>query len=119
MFNLGGAMNALRNAAGMAGGNVATPKVGWQNPSSYWTPERMQNQARNNAGAPGAAMPQATNGGTEFAFTGPGSGAKVGGGYNDFAGGAGSRPRASRTAMASLQRTAARGNPGWKAGGYQ
>ena len=120
MFNVGGALNALQNAAGMAGGAVVTPRVGWNDPSSYWTPERLRNQARNNAGVNRNVYQRQQIGGTEAAFTGAGGGGmKVGAGYSETPGMPGSAPRPARSPMAALERQAARGNPGWGVGGYK
>ena len=97
-------------------------RVGWNDPQTYWTPERRANYQRSwqsagpqkdlfrsNAAAGVADLPQ-------FG----GAGMPVAAGYNAVGGAqAGQRPRAPRTSMAALQRQAARGNPGWGAGGYK
>lgn len=119
MFSVGGALNELQNAAGMAGGAVVTPRVGWNDPKSFWTAERQANWAKQNAGAPTGVYQRKEIGGTEAQFRGRGKGGNtVAGGYNALGKPAGSSPRAPRTSRAALDRAAARGTAGWKAGGY-
>ena len=119
MFSVGGALNELSNAANMAGGAVVTPRVGWQDPNSFWTAERKANWAKQQAGAPTGVYKRQEIGGSEAQFRGRGKGGTtVAGGYKALGQKPGENPRAPRLARAGLDRAAARGNAGWKAGGY-
>jgi hypothetical protein len=119
MFSIGGALNALTNAANMAGGNTMMARTNWIDPAQYWTPERLANQARNNAGAPTQVYQRQEIGGEEAQFQGRGKGGTaVASGYNALGKQTGDAPRAARSSMAGLQRAAARGSAGWKAGGW-
>jgi hypothetical protein len=119
MFSIGGALNALQNTVGALPGNEVTARVGWNDPKTWLTPERRANLARMAANAPTAVYQRREIGGTEDPFTGAGSGRAFASGYESLGGEVGQRPRAPRTSMASLQRAAARGNPGWGVGGFK
>lgn len=98
-------------------GNEFGLRVGWNDPNTFWTAERLRNAGTQ--GYRGPAYQRREIGGTETAFTGRGKGRAVASGYDALGGGTGSKPRALRTSMAALQRAAARGNPGWGVGGYK
>lgn len=117
MFSIGGALRELQNVAGVAGGNWFTPRVGWNDPKTWYTDEIRRNLAKQAAGAPTTRYERTFVGGNDAPTATSGDGASVTGGYDSF--GSELKPRPERASMAGLQRAAARGNPGWKAGGYK
>jgi hypothetical protein len=95
--------------------------VGWNDPKTYWTPERLANSNRSwqSAGPTKDVMRSNAAAGVADLPQFGGAGMRVAAGYNAAGAQPGQRPRALRTSMAALQRQAARGNPGWGAGGYK
>ena len=98
-------------------------RVGWNDPKTYWTPERLANVQRQQSWQ-SAAPPKdlwrsnAALGLADLPQFG-GGGMPVSAGYNMAGAQPGQQSRALRTSMAALQRHAARGNPGWGVGGYK
>lgn len=122
MFSIGGALNELQNAAGLSGGPDWGARVGWNDPATWYTPERRANLAKMAAGAPTGVYQRQEIGGTEAQFGQAGGGEKIAAGYNALGAQTGNKPRAPRTGMAALQRQAARnmaGRAGWSAGGFK
>lgn len=114
MFSIREALNALEHA----GGNWfnADAGVGWNDPKTFWTPERLEFFRKRNAGAPTgpAATPQQV-GGYERAYrAGGGGGQRAGSGYAEGAR-HGEAPRPLTAPMTALRRAASpHGRIGYK-----
>lgn len=122
MFSIGGALNALQNTVSALPGVNFDAKVGWNDPNTFWTPERRANMEKQGHMRKLPVYQRQEIGGTEAQFGAPGGGTKIASGYNALGARTGDKPRAARTGMAALQRAAGRnmaGKAGWGAGGYK